>query len=124
MFNFFRRINTATFVDMHVDCVDSNNLYIATNSSNILHAICIGNRANPAMYKTIDSSKSSVIFTKVLLFMLFNGPCSMFQIDPCGNVTCLETCPFEHPFFLVRFLFLFSLFSCLRNINFFIVGRL
>ncbi|XP_076242059.1 cytoplasmic dynein 2 intermediate chain 1 isoform X2 [Calliopsis andreniformis] len=71
-----KKINTAAFIDMHVDCVDSNNFYIATNSSSILHATRIGNKAHPAMYSKFDTS-------------------------PCGNVTSMETCPFEHSFFLV-----------------------
>ncbi|XP_029047620.2 cytoplasmic dynein 2 intermediate chain 1 [Osmia bicornis bicornis] len=71
-----KKIDAAAFIDMHVDCVDSNNLYIATNSSNILHATCVGNKANPAVYGNFDT-------------------------NPCGNVTCIETCPFGHSFFLV-----------------------
>ncbi|XP_076630071.1 cytoplasmic dynein 2 intermediate chain 1 isoform X1 [Colletes latitarsis] len=74
--NFKKRINAAAFIDMHVDCVDSNNLYITTNSSNILHATCIGKKASPTVYKKFDTS-------------------------PCGNVTCIEMCPFEYSFFLV-----------------------
>ncbi|XP_076173839.1 cytoplasmic dynein 2 intermediate chain 1 isoform X2 [Ptiloglossa arizonensis] len=74
--NHKKRINAAAFIDMHVDCVDSNNLYIATNSSSILHATCIGNKASPTVYKKFDTS-------------------------PCGNVTCIEMCPFEQSFFLV-----------------------
>ncbi|XP_012153393.2 cytoplasmic dynein 2 intermediate chain 1 isoform X1 [Megachile rotundata] len=70
------KIDAATFIDMHVDCVDNNNLYVATNSSNILHATCIGNKANPAVYKNFDTNLS-------------------------GNVTCLEICPFQHSYFLV-----------------------
>ncbi|CAL7937715.1 unnamed protein product [Xylocopa violacea] len=71
-----KKISAATFIDMHVDCIDSNNLYIATNNSNVMHATCIGNKANPAVYTKLDTS-------------------------PCGNVTSIETCPFEHSFFLV-----------------------
>lgn len=51
---------------MHVDCVDSNNLYIATNSSSILHATCIGNKASPTVYKKFDTSKLSMTLTEVL----------------------------------------------------------
>ncbi|XP_076301003.1 cytoplasmic dynein 2 intermediate chain 1 isoform X2 [Lasioglossum baleicum] len=69
-------IGAAAFLDMHVDRVDSNHFYIATNSSNVLHATCIGNKANPSMYKKFDTS-------------------------PCGNINCIETCPFEQSFFLV-----------------------
>ncbi|XP_076758616.1 cytoplasmic dynein 2 intermediate chain 1 isoform X2 [Xylocopa sonorina] len=75
-----KKISAATFIDMHVDCIDSNNLYIATNNSNVMHATCIGNKANPAVYTKSDTS-------------------------PCGNVTSIETCPFEHSFFLVKFLY-------------------
>lgn len=46
---------------MHVDCIDSNNLYIATNSSSILHGTCIGNKANPAVYTKLDTSKLLII---------------------------------------------------------------
>ncbi|XP_053977008.1 cytoplasmic dynein 2 intermediate chain 1 isoform X1 [Hylaeus volcanicus] len=71
-----KRIDAAAFIDMHVDCVDSNNLYIATNGSTVLHATCIGNKASPAMYKKLDTSA-------------------------CGNVTCIDMCPFDQSFFLV-----------------------
>ncbi|KAK9295652.1 hypothetical protein QLX08_010078 [Tetragonisca angustula] len=71
-----KKTNTATFVDIHVDCIDSNNFYIITNSNNILHGTCIGNKANPAVYTKLDTYS-------------------------CGNVTCIETCPFEYSFFLV-----------------------
>lgn len=52
----YSRINT--FLDMHVDNVDTNNIYIATNSTNVLHATCIGNRPNPLMYKQDEMSMS------------------------------------------------------------------
>ncbi|XP_050593716.1 cytoplasmic dynein 2 intermediate chain 1 [Bombus affinis] len=71
-----KKITAATFIDMHVDCIDSNNLYIATNSSSILHGTCIGNKANPAVYTKLDT-------------------------NDCGNVTCIEICPFGYSFFLV-----------------------
>ncbi|XP_076677977.1 cytoplasmic dynein 2 intermediate chain 1 isoform X2 [Andrena cerasifolii] len=71
-----KRINATAFIDMHVDRVDNNNLYIVTNTSSVLHATCIGNKASPAVYKKLDSS-------------------------PCGNATCIDACPFEHSFFLV-----------------------
>ncbi|XP_076650972.1 cytoplasmic dynein 2 intermediate chain 1 [Halictus rubicundus] len=74
--NVKKRISAAAFLDMHVDRVDSNHFYIATNSSNVLHATCIGNKASPSMYKKFDTS-------------------------PCGNINCIETCPFEQSFFLV-----------------------
>ncbi|CAK9824334.1 Cytoplasmic dynein 2 intermediate chain 1 [Anthophora retusa] len=70
-----KNINAAAFINMHVDCIDSNNFYIVTNSSSILHATSIGNKANPAMYTKLDT-------------------------NPSGNVTCIETCPFEQSFFL------------------------
>ncbi|XP_078033323.1 cytoplasmic dynein 2 intermediate chain 1 isoform X1 [Augochlora pura] len=75
-YNMKKRISAAAFIDMHVDCVDNNNFYIATNSSNVLHATCIGNKASPSMYKKFDTS-------------------------PCGNINCIETCPFEESFFMV-----------------------
>ncbi|OAD59275.1 WD repeat-containing protein 60, partial [Eufriesea mexicana] len=72
-----KRISAATFIDMHVDCINSNNLYIVTNSSSVLHGTCIGNKANPALYTKLDTSV-------------------------CGNVTSIEICPFEQSFFLVK----------------------
>ncbi|XP_017795904.1 PREDICTED: WD repeat-containing protein 60 [Habropoda laboriosa] len=71
-----KNISAAAFINMHVDCIDTNNLYIVTNSSSILHATSIGNKANPAVYTKLDT-------------------------NPSGNVTCIETCPFEQSFFLV-----------------------
>ncbi|XP_015434897.1 PREDICTED: WD repeat-containing protein 60 [Dufourea novaeangliae] len=71
-----KRIGAAAFIDMHVDCVDNNNVYVVTNSNNVLHATCIGNKASPSMYTKFDTSS-------------------------CGNVTCIEICPFEYSFFLV-----------------------
>lgn len=61
---------------MHVDCINSNNFYIATNSNNILHGTCIGKKTNPAIYTKLDTSA-------------------------CGNVTYIESCPFDYSFFLV-----------------------
>lgn len=46
---------------MHVDCINSNNFYIATNSNNILHGTCIGKKTNPAIYTKLDTSKLSMV---------------------------------------------------------------
>ncbi|KAL6262566.1 hypothetical protein P5V15_005358 [Pogonomyrmex californicus] len=65
-----------TFVDMHVDSANTNNIYIATNSTDVLHATCIGNRTNPLMYKPVE-------------------------ISECGTSTCIDICPFDQSFFWV-----------------------
>lgn len=46
-----------TFVDMHVDSANTNNIYVVTNSTDVLHATCIGNKTNPLMYKPIEISE-------------------------------------------------------------------
>jgi len=45
------------FVDMHVDSANTNNIYIATNSTDILHATYIGNKTNPLTYKPTEISE-------------------------------------------------------------------
>jgi len=45
---------------MHVDSANTNNIYIATNSTNVLHATCIGNRTNPLTYKPAEISESQI----------------------------------------------------------------
>ncbi|KYN40872.1 WD repeat-containing protein 60, partial [Trachymyrmex septentrionalis] len=64
------------FVDMHVDSANTNNIYIATNSTDVLHATYIGNRTNPLTYKPAEISK-------------------------CGTSTCIDVCPFGQSFFWV-----------------------
>ncbi|XP_018316438.1 WD repeat-containing protein 60 isoform X3 [Mycetomoellerius zeteki] len=64
------------FVDMHVDSANTNNIYITTNSTDVLHATCIGNRTNPLTYKPVEISK-------------------------CGTSTCIDVCPFGQSFFWV-----------------------
>ncbi|XP_018392135.1 PREDICTED: WD repeat-containing protein 60 [Cyphomyrmex costatus] len=64
------------FVDMHVDSANTNNIYIATNSTHVLHATYIGNRTNPLTYKPTEISK-------------------------CGTSTCIDVCPFGQSFFWV-----------------------
>ncbi|XP_071653960.1 cytoplasmic dynein 2 intermediate chain 1 [Temnothorax longispinosus] len=65
-----------TFVDMHVDSANTNNIYIATNSTDVLHATYIGNRTNPLTYKPTE-------------------------ISECGTSTCIDVCPFGQSFFWV-----------------------
>ncbi|KAG5313458.1 WDR60 protein, partial [Acromyrmex insinuator] len=64
------------FVDMHVDSANTNNIYIATNNTDVLHATYIGNRTNPLTYKPAEISK-------------------------CGTSTCIDVCPFGQSFFWV-----------------------
>ncbi|KAK2584706.1 hypothetical protein KPH14_007040 [Odynerus spinipes] len=68
--------NNGTIIDMHIDNVDSAGLFIATESSEILHTTCFGCKVNPLVYKRN-------------------------KIAPCGNTTCIETCPFKASYFLV-----------------------
>lgn len=49
---------TNAFLDMHVDSADTNNVYVATNSADVMHATCIGNRTNPLTYKPAEISES------------------------------------------------------------------
>lgn len=49
---------TNAFFDMHVDSADTNNVYVATNSTDVMHATCIGNRTNPLTYKPAEISES------------------------------------------------------------------
>ncbi|XP_011156708.1 cytoplasmic dynein 2 intermediate chain 1 isoform X2 [Solenopsis invicta] len=65
-----------TFVDMHVDSANTNNIYIATNSTDVLHTTYIGNRTNPLTYKPANLSE-------------------------CGTSTCIDVCPFGQSFFWV-----------------------
>ncbi|XP_033208063.1 WD repeat-containing protein 60 isoform X2 [Belonocnema kinseyi] len=68
--------NLRGFFDMNIDSVDNNDIYLSTNTNNILHASCIGRKTNPFSYKADE-------------------------LDWCGNATCIERCPFKHSFFLV-----------------------
>jgi hypothetical protein len=45
---------------MHVDSANTNNIYIATNSTNVLHATCIGNKTNPLTYKPAEISELQI----------------------------------------------------------------
>lgn len=56
--NFFRDKSTKGFIDMNVDGVDTNNIYVATNSTNILHATCLGGKTNPPVYKINEMGMS------------------------------------------------------------------
>lgn len=49
---------TSAFFDMHVDNANTNNIYVATNSTDVIHATCIGNRTNPLTYKPAKISES------------------------------------------------------------------
>lgn len=49
---------TSAFLDMHVDSADTNNVYVATNSTDVMHVTCIGNRTNPLAYKPAEISES------------------------------------------------------------------
>ncbi|XP_043267572.1 cytoplasmic dynein 2 intermediate chain 1 [Venturia canescens] len=64
------------FSDMHVDRIDSNAFFIATNTTSILHATRIGKHANPPAYKSNE-------------------------MDWCGETKCIEDCPYDQPYFLV-----------------------
>ncbi|XP_072759998.1 cytoplasmic dynein 2 intermediate chain 1 [Anoplolepis gracilipes] len=65
-----------TFIDIHVDSASTNNIYVVTNSTNVLHATCIGNKTNPLMYKPTE-------------------------ISECGTSTCIDVCPFGQSFFWI-----------------------
>ncbi|KMQ96611.1 wd repeat-containing protein 60 [Lasius niger] len=65
-----------TFIDMHVDSASTNNIYVVTNSTDVLHATCIGNKTNPLMYKPAE-------------------------ISECGGSTCIDVCPFDKSFFWI-----------------------
>ncbi|XP_058797545.1 cytoplasmic dynein 2 intermediate chain 1 isoform X2 [Phymastichus coffea] len=73
----FFKVNEAKreFVDMQVDSADSNNLYLATNNTEILHANSIGGKSNKSCYR-------------------------INQMDSCGSTTCIEVCPFKESYFL------------------------
>jgi len=92
-----------TFVDMHVDSANTNNIYVATNSIDVLHATCINNRTNPLMYKPAEISEwwfyipSNVIAKTTDLSIMLN------ITGECGGSTCIDVCPFSQSFFWVRF---------------------
>ncbi|XP_029671470.1 WD repeat-containing protein 60-like isoform X2 [Formica exsecta] len=65
-----------TFIDMQVDSANTNNIYVVTNNTNVLHATCIGNKTNPLMYKPTE-------------------------ISECGSSTCIDVCPFSQSFFWI-----------------------
>ncbi|XP_011505727.1 PREDICTED: WD repeat-containing protein 60 [Ceratosolen solmsi marchali] len=62
------------FIDMNVDNVDSNNLYLATNDINILYTNYMGGKNNIPYY-------------------------GINEMDSCGNTTCIEVCPFKQSYF-------------------------
>ncbi|KAG7200603.1 hypothetical protein KM043_001161 [Ampulex compressa] len=68
--------NQRAFIDMHVDCVESNNIYVATNTTNVLHVSSMHNKTNPPIYQSNE-------------------------MYPCGSTTCVDICPFQRSFFLV-----------------------
>ncbi|XP_012260238.2 cytoplasmic dynein 2 intermediate chain 1 isoform X1 [Athalia rosae] len=65
-----------SFIDLHVDSIDTNNLFLATNSNKILHATCIGNKVAPKFYRGNEMEFS-------------------------GGTRCIEGCPFKLSYFLV-----------------------
>ncbi|XP_046835859.1 cytoplasmic dynein 2 intermediate chain 1 isoform X1 [Vespa crabro] len=65
-----------TIIDMHIDNIDSNGLFVATDANEILHSTCFNCRVNPSAYKR-------------------------HKIAPCGNTSCIEICPFKSSYFLV-----------------------
>lgn len=54
---FFSENNLRGFFDMNIDSVDNNDLYISTNTNDILHANCIGSKPNPFSYKGDEFGK-------------------------------------------------------------------
>ncbi|XP_046749991.1 cytoplasmic dynein 2 intermediate chain 1 isoform X2 [Diprion similis] len=64
------------YFDMHVDSIDTNNLFLATNTNSVLHATCIGNKAAPNVYQGNE-------------------------MEFCGGTRCIEGCPFKRSYFLV-----------------------
>lgn len=54
------------FVDLNVDNVDSNNLYLATNGTNILYANCIGGRSNIPYYKINEMGNLLAVVCSVM----------------------------------------------------------
>uniref|UniRef100_A0A0C9RUV4 WDR60 protein n=1 Tax=Fopius arisanus TaxID=64838 RepID=A0A0C9RUV4_9HYME len=65
------------FRDLSVDPTDTNNLFIASNTNKLLHATRTGKRMRPSV-------------------------CDGNSID-YSVTTCIESCPFGHPLFLVGF---------------------
>lgn len=49
---------------MHVDNVDTNNLFLATNSNKILHATCIGNKVTPNFYRGNEMGQLLNVFLR------------------------------------------------------------
>lgn len=43
--------DNGTIIDMHIDNIDSNGLFIATDANEILHGTCLNCRVNPSAYK-------------------------------------------------------------------------
>nr|XP_050866649.1 cytoplasmic dynein 2 intermediate chain 1 isoform X1 [Vespula vulgaris] len=68
--------DNGTIIDMHIDNIDSNGVFVATDASEILHSTCLNCRVNPPIYKR-------------------------HKIAPCGNTSCIEICPFKASYFLV-----------------------
>ena len=44
---------------MHVDRLDTNALYIATNTTNVMHATRIGKHATPPVYKSNETGRTT-----------------------------------------------------------------
>lgn len=87
---------------MHVDSVDTNNLFLATNSNNITHATCIGNKASPKVYRGNDTGQcEDWIYIKN---RVYNNEQFLFT-EYSGGTRCIEACPFRRSFFLVKFMY-------------------
>ncbi|XP_074107859.1 cytoplasmic dynein 2 intermediate chain 1 [Cotesia typhae] len=69
----FKLNNYRGFTDVKIDSLDTDCLYVASNVNRVLHATCIGKKPQPLGYNATDCT---------------------------GGMTCIETCPFNQPFFL------------------------
>ncbi|XP_044594470.1 cytoplasmic dynein 2 intermediate chain 1 [Cotesia glomerata] len=69
----FKLNNFRGFTDVKIDSLDSDRLYVASNVNRVLHVTRIDKKPQPLGYNATDCT---------------------------GGMTCIETCPFNQPFFL------------------------
>lgn len=92
---------------MDVDRLDTNALYIASNTPDILHATLIGKHANPPVYKSNGMGRNDCQWpvhnsVKIIISLSIIESSNIdFFADWCGDTRCIESCPFDQPFFMV-----------------------
>lgn len=58
--------DNGTIIDMHIDNIDSNGVFVATDANEILHSTCLNCRVNPPIYKRHKIGKFKLKFLRIV----------------------------------------------------------